>query len=163
MWWYYSLMHPIKQHGRSPSCERLLWAPPTLAMFSHHLILSFTGARNHPEVSVRLSTFPSLCYDEDRHNPKSQLAHLIPLSGNIKQMSASKRNQSINHSLCVVLGEVGHKRRLSKPRTTHLTRSSFPQGMSIHHSSQKGLSSLYQSSPLSYPDPIASSSTVPEF
>lgn len=27
----------------------------------------------------------------------------------------------------------GHKRRWSGPRTTHLTRSSLPQGLSIHH------------------------------
>lgn len=48
-----------------------------------------------------MSAFPSLCNDEGRRHPESQLAHLIPPSGNIKQMSASKRNQSINHSLCV--------------------------------------------------------------
>lgn len=49
----------------------------------------------------RVSAFPSLCSDEGRCHPESQLAHLIPPSGNIKQMSASKRNQSINHGLCV--------------------------------------------------------------
>lgn len=50
---------------------------------------------------LQVSAFLSLRNDEGRRHPESQLAYWIPPSGNIKQMSASKQRQSINHSLCV--------------------------------------------------------------
>lgn len=79
-----------------------MWTPFTsIHVFTSSHPWPHRGMKLHVSHRSLVSAFPSLCNDEGRRHPESQLAHLIPPSGNIKQMSASKRNQSINHSLCV--------------------------------------------------------------
>lgn len=133
----YTSVHPTQSPNYSLSCECLKHQP------CFHIFHPSPRWGSQLPMS-RQSAFPSLCYEEGRHHPKSQLAHLIPLSGNIKQMSASKRNQSINHSSCVELGASEEDIREEGPSQEPpiLQGAVFPQDMSIHLSSQKGLSSL---------------------
>lgn len=86
-------MHPTRNCTGHLFCERHVFTPSRSC--------PHWGMKLPMSHCLRVSAFPSLCNDEGRRHPESQLAHLIPPSGNIKQMSASKRNQSINHSLCV--------------------------------------------------------------
>lgn len=132
------LSSPLSHAPQSTQdCVMVTWMPFKVAVFSHHLIpLSLTGAWNYTSHCYQVSGFPYLCNDEAHCHHWSLSPHLTPPWGIIKQMSTSKRNQSINR--CFLLGnrlpfQEGHKRRWSGPRTTHLTRSSLLQGLSIHH------------------------------
>lgn len=82
------------------------------------------------------SGFPYLCNDEARCHHWSPSPHLIPPVRHY-QTDVNIKEEPIYKSVFVLGNRLrfqgGHKRRWCGPRTTHLTRSSLPQGLSVHH------------------------------
>lgn len=73
---------------------------------SSYPLIPRRGMKLHMSHCYQVSGFPYLCNDEARCHHWSLSPHLIPPWGSIKQMSTSKRNQSINRCLCWVTGSV---------------------------------------------------------
>lgn len=101
-----------------------------------YLLIPRRGMKLHMSQCYQVSGFPYLCNDEARCHHWSLSPHLIPPVRHY-QTDVNIKEEPIYKSVFVLGNRLrfqgGHKRRWSGPRTTHLTRSSLPRGLSIHH------------------------------